>query len=181
MARVTPIPKKGDITLMNNLRPISNTPLPSKLLEKYVNNIIYKHIESNNLNFKNQNGFRKGRSTIQAVNEVVNRLYNYRHKGEYSIAILMLQKLTLNQVTNNIAPIDGRDVCTRLHDAVVLQVPQPKSEIFKKSNCYNGPLLWNNLPANIRALNDKNEFKTEIKKYYIRMFLNDHDMDITDW
>ena len=84
MARVTPIPKKGDITLMNNLRPISNTPLPSKLLEKYVNNIIYKHIESNNLFFKNQNGFRKGRSTIQAVNEVVNRLYNYRIKGELS-------------------------------------------------------------------------------------------------
>ena len=93
---------------------------------------------------------------------------------------MMLQKLTFNQVTNNIAPIDGRDVCTRLHDAI-LQIPQPKSEIFKKSNCYNGPLLWNNLPANIRALNDKNEFKTEIKKYYIRMFLNDHDMDITDW
>ena len=58
IAKVTPLPKKGDITLMNNLRPISNTPLPSKILEKHINNIIYNYMENHNLFFKNQNGFR---------------------------------------------------------------------------------------------------------------------------
>ena len=52
IAKVTPLPKKGDITLMNNLRPISNTPLPSKILEKHINNIIYNYMENHNIFIK---------------------------------------------------------------------------------------------------------------------------------
>ena len=34
IAKVGPLAKKGDITLMNNLRPISNTTSPSTILEQ---------------------------------------------------------------------------------------------------------------------------------------------------
>ena len=93
----------------------------------------------------------------------------------------MLQKITFFQVKDNLVNINRRDVCTRAHDATLLAVPRPKSELFKKSNCYNGPVLWNNLPVYIRSLHEINRFKQEIKKYYIRMFLNDNNREIIYW
>ena len=89
----------------------------------------------------------------------------------------MLQKITFSQVKDNLVNINRRDVCTRAHDATLLDVPRPKSELFQKSNCYNGPVLWNNLPVYIRSLHEINRFKQEIKKYFIRMFLNDKKRD----
>ena len=87
---------------MNNLRPISNTPLPSKILEKHINNIIYNYMENHNFVFLNQNGFRKGKSTIKAVNEVVNHLYDYRNKGEHSIAIFLDLSKAFNSINHYI-------------------------------------------------------------------------------
>ena len=90
---------------------------------------------------------------------------------------LMLQKSTFYQIHQNIAIMDRKTVNTRLHDAPLLLVPQPKSELFKKSNSYNGPRLWNELPTHIRSIQDKSEFKTKIKKYYISKFSSDHNRD----
>ena len=451
IAKVTPLPKKGNITLLNNLRPISSTPFPSKILEKHVSNNICSYMESNNLFLKNQNGFRKGKSTIQAVNNIVNKLYEHRNNGEYSILIfldlskafncvnhdilrtklgklgitgqcgqwlieylrdrkqfvqncgiksdckiinygipqgtvlgplmyllyvndimdsnlisdlnmfaddtaivahgsvltdvvaqitgdieklgdwlnynkltvnldktkcmyfgkglyeenhmlevnvngvklefvksfsylgitidtklqfnehiknatrnaghkvymlsrirhcinkktalaifksmilpyleygnifygtcsefnkyklqviqnnglkialnrnvlyntvdlhieakllpckyrrlIMLQKNTFRELQGNLAKINRRDVCTRAHDATLIHVTRPKSELYKKSNCYNGAIIWNNLPVYIRSLREINEFKSEIRRYYFGMFLSDNDRE----
>ena len=45
------------------------------------------------------------------------------------------------------------------------------------NNCYNGAIIWNNLPGYIRSLKEINEFKSEIKKYYFGMFLSDNDRE----
>ena len=37
---------------------------------------------------------------------------------------------------------------------ILLHVLRPKSELFKKSNCYNGPILWNTSPTYIRSLKE---------------------------
>ena len=89
----------------------------------------------------------------------------------------MLQKNTFGELQDNLAKIDRRDVCTRVHDTTLIHVTRPKSELYKKSNCYNGAIIWNNLPVYIRSLKEINEFKSEIKKYYFGMFLPDNDWE----
>ena len=57
-----------------------------------------------------------------------------------------------------------------------------ETELFKKSNCYNKPVIWNNLPTQIRCITELDEFKSQIKRYYIRMFLSDYNYyTITYW
>ena len=62
-AKVTPIPKKGDMSDINNIRPISQTPIIGKLLEKHVNEQIVTYLEDNKLLYPLQGGFRKKQST----------------------------------------------------------------------------------------------------------------------
>ena len=49
IAKVTPLQKTGNKTLVSNLRPISILPLTSKLIEKLVYNCIYTFCENNNI------------------------------------------------------------------------------------------------------------------------------------
>ena len=48
-ALVIPIPKKGDLSMVANYRPISLLPQPGKILEKLVHNKLSEYIENNNL------------------------------------------------------------------------------------------------------------------------------------
>ena len=91
--------------------------------------------------------------------------------------LIMLQKNTFRELQGNLAKINRRDVCTRAHDATLIHVTRPKSELYKKSNCYNGAIIWNNLPVYIRSLREINEFKSEVKRYYFGMFLSDNDRE----
>ena len=91
--------------------------------------------------------------------------------------LIMLQKNTFRELQGNLAKINRRDVCTRADDATLIHVTRPKSELYKKSNCYNGAIIWNNLPVYIRSLREINEFKSEIRRYYFGMFLSDNDRE----
>ena len=88
--------------------------------------------------------------------------------------LMMLQKITFNELKENVALVDKKDIRTRAHDGILLYVPLPKTELFKKSNCYNKLVIWNNLPTQIRCITELGEFKSQIKRYYIRMFLSDY-------
>ena len=61
-AFVTPIFKKGSRTLPSNYRPVSLTCITSKLFERIITCNIMKHLESNNILYDLQYGFRQGRS-----------------------------------------------------------------------------------------------------------------------
>ena len=128
---------------MNNLRPISNTPLPSKILEKHVNSVIYKYMESNNLFFNHQNGFRKGKSTIRAVNNIVNKIYEYRNNGEHSIAVFVDLSKAFNCVNHDI-------LCLKLEKVGIRGqckhfISQINNDVAKLTDWFNSNKLTVNL------------------------------------
>ena len=69
-ALVVPIPKQGNLTKVQNYRPISLLPLPGKVLEKLVHSQLSEHLETDSLLSDNQFGFRKSRSTVHAIAQV---------------------------------------------------------------------------------------------------------------
>lgn len=86
---ITPIPKKGDITDINNIRPIAITPILGKLLEKHVTANITKFLEDNKLLNAKQGGFRKNCSTIKTNYQFIQDLALAKNKNKYSIAVFL--------------------------------------------------------------------------------------------
>ena len=60
IARVIPLFKAGDKQNVSNYRPISLLPQFSKILEKVFNNRLMNFVESKNMLYLRQYGFRKG-------------------------------------------------------------------------------------------------------------------------
>jgi len=74
IARVIPIYKSKDKQSFTNYRPISLLPSISKIYETIVHNQWFSFITINSL-MKNQYGFRKDHSTINAVSNLLMILY----------------------------------------------------------------------------------------------------------
>lgn len=81
IARVTIIPKGGDLRNMDNLRPISILPLLGKVLEKHAKNEIVDYFEENGLFHMYQFGFRKNRCTFDAIFQVIDNVTRWRNAG----------------------------------------------------------------------------------------------------
>ena len=62
-ANVTPIYKKGNRHELENYRPISLTPVLSKVMERIIRDAVREHLLENNLISASQHGFMPGRST----------------------------------------------------------------------------------------------------------------------
>ena len=76
LSKVTPIPKTNtNSTKAADWRPISQIPLPGKLLEKIIHAQLSSYIEMNNILSKNQYGFRKDLSTSIAIFDVLKVLF----------------------------------------------------------------------------------------------------------
>ncbi|KAJ8737040.1 hypothetical protein PYW07_000311 [Mythimna separata] len=70
-AIIHPIHKTGDTHCVNNYRPIAVLSSISKILERIVNKRLMKYLEDKKLLSPNQFGFRRGKSTSDAVTKLV--------------------------------------------------------------------------------------------------------------
>ena len=61
---------------------------------------------------------------------------------------------------------DTHEIPTRSASTGLLQVPQPNYEIFRNSLKYQGALVWNNLPAQLKNTPDIVSFKRLYKHIY---------------
>ena len=60
------------------------------------------------------------------------------------------------------------DISTRSTQNLKVQVPYPNCEMFRNSFKYQGAVLWNSLPAQLRSASDLNSFKRLYKHIYFK-------------
>lgn len=77
---VLPKPNREDYNLTSSYRPISLTSHLSKLLERIVNTDLMDYLEANDLLDVAQHGFRRGRSTISALSQIMSTVKHSRQK-----------------------------------------------------------------------------------------------------
>ena len=75
VALVVPIFKKGNKDEVKNYRPISILSVYSKIFERVVYGQVYKFLEKYSILSNHQFGFRSGRSTAQAILNLLNYIY----------------------------------------------------------------------------------------------------------
>ena len=95
------------------------------------------------------------------------RWANVQQKFDYFTAVLMykaIHGLTPMYMTDNIVMArETHDRDTRLSDSNDVNLPPHNSDVLKRSFIYNGSVIWNNLPDDIRMATDVADFKWRYK------------------
>ena len=89
IAKVSPIFKKGDKSILSNYRPISVLPCFSKILECIMYNRLYAYVAENNILFNKQFGFRAGHSTEHALLELIDQINDSFNGKSYFLGIFI--------------------------------------------------------------------------------------------
>lgn len=89
IASVVPIHKDGPKSSPANFRPISLLPVLSKILEKLVNKRLSNYIEQNKILSAHQFGFRPGKSTEQAVHQLMDFIVTGLDCGKKCIGVFL--------------------------------------------------------------------------------------------
>ena len=102
IATVTPLPKSGDLTNVSNYRPISQLPIPGKILERLIHNNISQHLENNNILTEIQGGYRKSCSTLDTISKLTNDILRERNSGRATMAAFIDTKKAFDCVNYSI-------------------------------------------------------------------------------
>ena len=87
--RISPIYKKDNEELLENYRPVSTLPIFGKIFEKIIFSRLYSFINSQNILYENQYGFRKKHSTNHAVNYSVSYVSKLIHDKHHVLGIFI--------------------------------------------------------------------------------------------
>ena len=88
-AKVVPLPKSRDLSDPNNFRPISLLPMLSKPIEKHVHRHLNMFLESNNLFYPLQSGFRNRHSCHSSLSHMANSWLTSINKSEMTGALFL--------------------------------------------------------------------------------------------
>ena len=89
LARVVPLYKSGDKSLLSNYRPLSVLPVFSKFLEKVVYNLLIRFFDKYEILYNNQYGFRKKHSTSLALLYLRDKITSAIDERKHAINIFL--------------------------------------------------------------------------------------------
>jgi hypothetical protein len=94
-----PIHKSGNKNCLDNYRPISILTVFSKLFEKIINSRIYSFLETHNILADSQYGFRRGRSTSDAVHDLTDFVVHKLDERKRCLTIFLDLKKAFDTVS----------------------------------------------------------------------------------
>jgi hypothetical protein len=101
-SRIVPIYKQGDPTLCDNYRPIALVDSFSKILEKMVAIDLFNHLDRNNLIYKHQYGFQRGKSTEHNLLHVTNYIGQALNDNKWCNGVFLDLKKAFDTVQHDI-------------------------------------------------------------------------------
>ena len=102
LARVTPVHKRGDKRNPTNYRPICCLPYISKIFERYFTNELNFFFAKHNIISKSQFGFQKTISTLNALINLTEDIYNSLNNKKHHLSILIDLKKAFDTMNHNI-------------------------------------------------------------------------------
>ena len=101
-ATVVPIPKINIPEEIGDLRPIALTPLPGKILERFVHTQLLAHLNRFNILTEFQNGFRKNHSTIDTIFKYTTDLQLNKNNNQNTISLYVDFKKAFDTVNHKL-------------------------------------------------------------------------------
>ena len=101
-AKIQMIPKKPNTTKISEHRPISLLPTIGKLFEKIIADRIYKWAEDKNILNNEQSGFRKNRSTVDNLFQLINDFQEAKISGERMHAVFVDFEKAFDKVNHSL-------------------------------------------------------------------------------
>ena len=102
LARVVPIFKSGDPSLLTNYRPISILSFFSKVFKRIVYDYLFDFICTNNILYDYQFGFRPKHSTQQAIITLIDKITKSLENGDIVISLFIDLKKAFDTVDHRI-------------------------------------------------------------------------------
>ena len=101
-AKIVPVPKGGDSSVLSNFRPISLLSCVSKILERAVHMQLYEYLQKFELLSHRQSGFRPKHSTATCLVEITDFLLNNLDSGLITGAIFLDLKNAFDIISHEI-------------------------------------------------------------------------------
>jgi hypothetical protein len=102
LARIVPIYKKGDKTLLTNYRPISLLSIFHKILEKLMCYRLRSFLNAKHVLYDYQFGFRPNHSTSLALIEVIDNIYYHLDRNEFVMGLYLDLRKAFDTVNHDI-------------------------------------------------------------------------------
>ena len=189
-AKVIPVFKKGSRQDKDNYRLISVLSTFSKIFEKAVFKRLYGYLESRNILYPLQFGFRLKCSTNHALIQITESIRNSIDNNKFGCGIFNYLKKSFDTVNHCIllsklnhygvrgkaydwfqSYLSNREqfVCINGQNSDSLSITRgvPEGSILLRSLSYTGPKLWNSLSIEVKKIKPFSSFRQCIKNSVI--------------